>query len=181
MKTTVGLQHKRMRRRICEHEVINLEKWLINQLKRALKTIKKIVTVSVVSIVNLCSECVKIVTNKRSGWRCTWRQDHSYCVRDSGRSAAPWEWGPVETLAKYNLAEEMTATFFASYNSVPLTHLPRSAVFSSKPGCFPNTQNIHPIHLDTKTTSQSSTYVCIYEWLYGLISGSNTVFATVRA
>lgn len=124
----------------------------------------------------MCKNC-----NKRSGWRCTWRQDHSYCVRDSGRSAAPWEWGPVETLAKYILAEEMTATFLASYNSVPLTHLPRSAVFSSKPGCFPNTQNIHPIHLDTKTTSQSSTYVCIYEWLYGLISGSNTVFATVRA
>lgn len=36
------------------------------------------------------------------------------------------------------------------------THLARSAVISCKPGCFPNTQNIHPVHLDTNTISTFS-------------------------
>lgn len=60
------------------------------------------------------------------------------------------------TLVKRKKENEATRTrvFFVAF-LIKLniqSHLARSAVFSGKPGCFPDTQNIHSIHLKTNST-----------------------------
>lgn len=78
----------------------------------------------------------------------TWHQGHSYCVHGSGRSEVPWEWGPDKTKI-HGTVRKQTVPCPALYKQMVFTCLARPAVLGCKLCCFPNTQNIHPIHLVT--------------------------------